>query len=98
MMNETAVPWPATTRSTMPTATVPSQAASPDGTRAIGRRQARATSQPTPSPARNGQAVLATPGTLSPWLWLARPMTTNTSTEATSSTAARIAGRENLTN
>jgi hypothetical protein len=31
-------------------------------------------------------------------LWLARPMTTNTSTEATSSTAARIAVRENLTN
>jgi hypothetical protein len=30
-------------------------------------------------------------------LWLARPMTTNTSTEATSSTAARAARRENLT-
>jgi hypothetical protein len=30
-------------------------------------------------------------------LWLARPMTTNTSTAATSSTAARAAVRENLT-
>ena len=97
MTNETAVPWPATTRSTMPTATVPSQAASPDGTRTAGRRQTRATSHPTPSPARNGQAVLATPGTVSPWLWLARPMTTNTSTEATSSTAARMEMRADLT-
>ena len=67
MMNEIAVPWPAITRSTMPTATVPSQAAIPAGASAIGRRQARATSQPTASPARNGQAVLATPGTVSPW-------------------------------
>ena len=97
MMNETAVPWPATTRSTMPTATVPSQAATPDGTRAAGRRHPRATSQPTASPARNGQAVLATPGMVSPSWWLARPMTTNTSTAATSRTAARIAVRENLT-
>jgi hypothetical protein len=76
---------------------VPSQAAIPDGTSAIGRRQARAAAQPAASPARNGQAVLATPGTLSPWLWLARPMTTNTSTEATSSAAARMEMRENLT-
>jgi hypothetical protein len=30
-------------------------------------------------------------------LWLARPMTTNTSTEATSSAAARMEMRENLT-
>ncbi len=97
MMNATAVPWPATTRSTIPTATVPSQAAIPDGTRAAGRRQTRATSQPTPRPARNGHAVPATPGTLSPSWWLARPMTTNTSTEATSSTAARIAARANVT-
>ena len=68
MMNETAVPWPPTTRSAMPTATVPSQAATPDGTTATGRRQTRATSQPAARPARNGQAVLATPGMLSPWL------------------------------
>ena len=81
----------------MPAATVPSQAASPDGTSAIGRRHTWATSQPAPNPARNGQAVLATPGTVSPSWWLARPMTTNTSTEATSSTAARTANREKLT-
>src|SRR6204780_294808 len=83
-MNAGAVPWPATTRSSMPTATVPSHAPMPAGTIAAGRRQARGTSSPTPSPTRNGQAVLARPPADSPWWWADRPIATKTSTQHTS--------------
>ena len=41
MMKAAAVPWPDTTRSSMPSATVQSQRASPAGRSARGRRQAR---------------------------------------------------------
>jgi hypothetical protein len=92
-MNATAVPWPATTRTIMPSATVQSQMARPAGRIASGRRHARAASQPTPSPARNGHAVEAMPASVSPLAWLARPMITNTSTQATSSSSARLAHR-----
>ena len=59
--NATAVPCPATTRSTMPSPAAPSHAPRPAGDTAKGRRQARVASHPTPSPARNGHAVDATP-------------------------------------
>src|SRR5260370_36444375 len=87
-MNASAVPWPAATRRIMPTAAAPSHAPRPPGTIASGRRQVRATSQPTASPARNGHAVLARPVTGSPWWWLARPMATKASTRHASRNAA----------
>jgi very-short-patch-repair endonuclease len=59
--NATAVPCPATTRSTMPSPAAPSHAPRPAGDKATGRRQARVASHPPHSPARNGQAVDATP-------------------------------------
>ena len=80
-MNANAVPCPDTTRNTMPRATAPSHAPAPAGQSPSGRRQARAASQPPASPARNGHAVDATPARLSPLVWLARPMITNTSTQ-----------------
>ena len=64
--NATAVPCPATTRRTMPTATVPSHAPTPAGNSPAGRRQARTASHPHASPARNGHAVDAIPPRLSP--------------------------------
>jgi hypothetical protein len=88
MMNDTAVPWPETTRSTMPNATVHSHAPVPAGNSAPGRRQARQASQPIPSPARNGHEVEAIPETASPSAWLARPMITNIRTLHISSAAA----------
>ena len=94
-MNAGAVPCPDTTRNSMPSATVPSHAPTPAGHSPNGRhaRPARAAvaSQPPASPARNGHAVDATPVRPSPWL--ARPMTTNTSTQATSRTTASRAER-----
>jgi hypothetical protein len=59
--NAAAVPWPATTRSAMPSPAAPSHAPRPAGDTAKGRRQARVASHPTPSPAKNGHAVDATP-------------------------------------
>jgi len=87
--NANAVPCPDTTRSIMPSATVPSHAPIPARARPSGRCQARVTSQPAARPARNGHAVDATPATLSPLVWLARPMTTNSSTQATSAAAGQ---------
>src|SRR5664280_2372481 len=84
-----AVPWPATTRNTMPIATVASQTTMPVGTMSIGRRQARVTAQPTAAPTRNGQDVRATPPRLSPSTWDDRPMTTKTMMQAASRAAAR---------
>ena len=92
-MKANAVPCPAATRSTMPTATAPSQAATPAGTTAIGCRHARPTSQPAASPARKGHDVLARPVSVSPLLWLARPITTNSRTQPTSATAAQVTER-----
>ena len=65
----------------MPRATAPSHAPTPAGHSPEGRRQARADSHPPASPARNGHAVDAMPPRLSPLVWLARPMITNTSTQ-----------------
>ena len=92
-MKAGAVPWPETTRKIMPSATVHSQMAMPSGRIASGRRQPRAASQPTPSPARKGQEVDAMPATVSPLVWLARPMITKMSTQAMSSTTASLAER-----
>src|ERR1700761_400108 len=77
----------------MPRATVASQAATPAGSRASGRRQARDTSHPAARPHRNGQEVDAIPASDSPLTWLARPMTTKITTQQMSSTAATRAGR-----
>jgi hypothetical protein len=87
-MNAAAVPCPDSTRSTMPPATVPSHAPTPAGTSPSGRRHPRTASQPAASPVRNGHAVEAMPATLSPLVWLARPMITNISTQAQSRTTA----------
>ena len=96
MMNATAVPCPDTTRSTMPSATVHSQAAIPAVGSASGRRHARAASHPAPRPHRNGHAVDAIPATDSPLAWLSRPMITKTSTHATSSTSATRADDDRM--
>jgi hypothetical protein len=92
-MNAAAVPCPATTRSTIPNTTVLSHTAIPAGRSASGRRQARDKSQPAASPQRNGHDVEATPPSVSPLSWLARPMTTKTSTQQTSSSTASLAER-----
>jgi hypothetical protein len=92
-MKAAAVPWPEMTRRIMPIATVDSQTTSPVGRIASGRRQARDASQPTPRPDRKGQEVDARPARLSPLAWLARPMITKMSTQATSSTTATRAER-----
>ncbi len=67
-MNGTAVPWPETTRKTMPSVTVHSQTTIPAGPIARGRRQARDTAQPAASPHRNGHAVDAIPASASPFV------------------------------
>src|SRR5690242_3023838 len=72
----------------MPSATAPSHAPIPPGHSRSGRRHVRAASQPAARPARNGHAVEAMPARLSPLVWLARPMTTNVSTQQQSSTTA----------
>ena len=56
-------------------------------------QQPAVTSQPPASPARNGHAVEAMPARLSPLVWLARPMITNTSTQQTSRATASRAER-----
>lgn len=65
-MNATAVPWPETTRSSMPMATVHSHTPTPVGTTAVGRRQYLMASMPATAPVRNGHAVLASPAMLPP--------------------------------
>lgn len=65
-MNGAAVPWPETTRKTMPSVTVPSQITIPAGLIVRGRRQALTAIQPAASPHRNGQAVDAIPASASP--------------------------------
>ena len=87
-MNAAAVPCPDTTRNTMPNPAVPSHAPTPAGHSPKGRRQARAASHPPASPARNGHAVDAMPPRLSPLVWLARPMITNSSTQQQSRVTA----------
>ena len=99
-MNGRAVPWPETTRKIMPSVTVHNQITTPGGLIARGRRHARPAIQPAASPHRNGQAVDAIPASASPFVWLARPITTNTSTQqASMSTATRasLANRMPLT-
>ena len=61
-----ATPAEVALRSSIPTATVHTHTTTPVGTTAVGRRQARAASHPTPVPLRNGHAVVAMPATLSP--------------------------------
>ena len=92
-MNAAAVPCPDSTRNSMPRTTAPSHALTPAGHSRNGCRHVRPASQPNASPARNGHAVDAMPARLSPWMWLARPTTTNTSTQATSRTIASHAER-----
>lgn len=87
----TAVPWPEITLRTMPQATVETTTAKPSRTDAPSRRRPVTTSQPPPRPARNGHAVEASPATLIPREWAARPITTKTSTAAMS--AATLAER-----
>ena len=65
----------------------------PAGRSVDGCRQARETIQPAARPARNGHAVEAMPPSVSPFVWLARPMITKTSTQQTSSSTASLAER-----
>lgn len=65
-MKLAATPADVALRKTMPTTTVDSHTTTPVGTTAVGRRQPREASHPRAVPVRNGQAVDATPVTLSP--------------------------------
>ena len=84
MMNAAGVGWPEAARAAMPIITVTSHAVTPVGNRASGFRQPRDTTQPTASAVRNGHAVDAMPANVSPLAWLARPITTNSSTQQAS--------------
>jgi hypothetical protein len=84
MTNAAGAGWPETARAAMPSITVTSHAVTPVGTRASGFRQPRDTTQPTASAVRNGHAVDAMPPTASPLAWLARPISTNSSTQQAS--------------
>jgi hypothetical protein len=65
-MKLAAVPSDVALRNNIPTATVHTHIVMPVGTTAVGRRQPREINHPTTVPARNGQAVSATPPTLNP--------------------------------
>lgn len=93
-MNAAGAGWPETARAAMPSVTVTSHAVTPVGSRASGFRQPRETTQPTASAVRNGHAVDAMPPSDSPLAWLARPITTNNSTQQAS--AAAPAHRERI--
>ena len=84
MMNAAGAGWPETARIAMPSITVTSHAITPVGNRASGLCQPRDTTHPTASAIRNGQAVDAMPPNVSPLAWLARPITTNSSTQQAS--------------
>src|SRR6516165_8434397 len=84
-----ATPAEVALRNSIPTATVHTQTTTPVGTTAVGLRQVRLSSQPTAAPTRNGQAVCATPPTVSPSAWLRRPMAQNNSTPTMSANTAR---------
>jgi hypothetical protein len=64
-MNAAAVPWPATTRRAIPTATVTTHTTRPLSTAAGGRRAT--VNQPPATPTAKGQAVETKPPTVSPW-------------------------------
>src|ERR1039458_4784529 len=88
--NAAAVPWPATTRSAMPTATVAPQTRAPLPSDAGARRARVRATHPTASPLTNGHAVEAMPSMLRPWAWTARPIPTKRRTATRSNvTAAR---------
>lgn len=89
--NAGAVPWPATTRSTMPRATVAAHTTTPVPGDS-GRRHP-ASAQPAASPTANGHAVLANPVALSPWRWAERPIDTNSVTATASRARALRRGR-----
>ena len=61
-----ATPAEVALRSSIPTTTVHTHTTTPVGSTAVGRRHARAASQPRAVPLRNGQAVVATPATFNP--------------------------------
>lgn len=96
-MKLTATPWDVALRNNIPTTTVLIQTASPVGTRASGRRQARDATQPTAVPVRNGHAVCATPARVMPSAWLRRPIAQNTATHTTSASSAVAAKRDSDT-
>jgi hypothetical protein len=61
-----AVPADVALRNSIPRMTVLSQITTPVGASEVGRRHARAASQPAAVPDRNGHAVSATPATVIP--------------------------------
>jgi len=94
MTNAAGAGWPEAARAAMPSVTVTSHAATPVGSRASGFRQPPDAAQPRASAVRNGHAVDAMPPSVSPLAWLARPITTNSSTQQAS--AAAPAQRERI--
>ena len=82
-----ALPCPAATRRPIPTTTAPTHTTAPVR-RPVGRRHARASAQPAPAPARNGQVVLAIPARVRPSAWEERPIAVKTATAAASARAA----------
>ncbi len=84
----TAVPWPEITLKAMPSATVESKTTRPPKTDAPSRRRPDAARQPAIKPKRNGYALDASPVTLIPWEWTARPIPTKTRTATASAATA----------
>ena len=82
--NANAVPCPAITRSTIPTATVEITIHSASANDMPERLRRIIAAHPTSNPMANGQSVDDTPSTLIPWSWLIRPMITNTRIETKS--------------
>ena len=76
----------------MPTAIVHTHTVTPVGASAVGRRQPRDSSQPTPVPTRKGQAVSASPARVSPSVWLRRPTAVKPMTQTMS--VARAANED----
>jgi hypothetical protein len=83
--NAKAVPWPETTRSNIPIATVEMHTTAAPASETRSLRVTATTVHPTARPDRNGQAVDAMPATLKPWSWTERPIATKTSTQIRSS-------------
>ena len=88
-----AVPAPVAARIPIPITTVQSHTVTPVGEISVGRRQARQSSQAAANPARNGQAVSATPDSVTDSAWLRRPTAQNSTTAAASTAKAKAAIR-----
>ena len=87
-----AVPSEVAWRNSIPTTTVHTHTTTPVGVNAVGRCQPRDSNHPMAVPVRNGQAVSATPVTLTPPAWFRLPSATKNTTQAISATNAGSTG------